>query len=60
MEGPVTLTIRMTAGTMAFDYTVGGATRTLKQGLEATLLSTKKAGGFVGTVVGPYHYSPAS
>ena len=60
VEGPVTLTIRMTGGTMAFDYAVGGATRTLKQGLEATLLSTKKAGGFVGTVVGPYHYSPAS
>ncbi len=60
VKGPVTLTIRMTGGTMAFDYAVGGATRTLKQGLDATLLSTKKAGGFVGTVVGPYHYSPAS
>lgn len=60
VEGPVTLTIRMTGGTMAFDYAAGGATRTLKQGLDATLLSTKKAGGFVGTVVGPYHYSPAS
>lgn len=60
VEGPVTLTIRMTGGTMAFDYAVGGATRTLKQGLDATLLSTKKAGGFVGTVVGPYHSSPAS
>ena len=60
VEGPVTLTIRMTGGTMAFDYAAGGATRTLTQGLDATLLSTKKAGGFVGTVVGPYHYSPAS
>lgn len=60
VEGPVTLTIRMTGGTMAFDYAAGGATRTLKQGLDATLLSTKKAGGFVGTLVGPYHYSPAS
>ncbi|WP_242123806.1 glycoside hydrolase family 43 protein [Sphingobium sp. Sx8-8] len=56
--GPVTLTIRATGGTMAFDYGVNGRTRTLKAGLDATLLSTKKAGGFVGTVVGPYHYTP--
>jgi alpha-N-arabinofuranosidase len=45
---------------MAFDYGVNGAVRTLKSGLDATLLSTEKAGGFVGTVVGPYHYTPAS
>ncbi|MEA3391218.1 MAG: glycoside hydrolase family 43 protein, partial [Pseudomonadota bacterium] len=58
-SGPITLTIRITGGTMAFDYGAGGKTRTLKAGLDATLLSTKKAGGFVGTVVGPYHYTPA-
>ncbi len=58
--GPVTLTIRTTGGTMAFDYAVGGRTRTLKEGVDATLLSTKKAGGFVGTVFGLYHYTPAS
>jgi len=57
---PVTLTIRATGGTMAFDYGVNGTVRTLKSGLDATLLSTEKAGGFVGTVVGPYHYTPAS
>lgn len=59
-SSPLTLTIRITGGTMAFDYGVGGKTRTLKQGVDATLLSTKKAGGFVGTIVGPYHYTPAS
>jgi alpha-N-arabinofuranosidase len=58
--GPVTLTIRTTGGTMAFDYAAGGRTRTLKEGVDATLLSTKKAGGFVGTVFGLYHYTPAS
>ncbi len=57
--GPVTLTIRADGGAMAFDYALGGKTRTLKQGVDATLLSTQKAGGFVGTVVGPYHYTPA-
>ncbi len=59
-SGPVTLTIRATGGTIAFDYSVGGITKTLKDGVDATLLSTKKAGGFVGTVVGPYHYIPAN
>ncbi|PZU06662.1 MAG: glycoside hydrolase 43 family protein [Sphingobium sp.] len=59
-SGPVTLTIRATGGTMAFDYAAGGRTQTLRQNVDATLLSTKKAGGFVGTVVGPYHYTPAS
>lgn len=58
--GSVTLTIRTTGGTMAFDYAVGGRTQTLREGVDATLLSTKKAGGFVGTVFGLYHYTPAS
>lgn len=58
--GPITLTIKATGGTMAFDYGVGGKTQTLKANLDVTLLSTKKAGGFVGAVVGPYHYTPAS
>ena len=45
---------------MAFDYEVEGKRATLKSDLDATLLSTRKAGGFVGTVVGPYRYTPAS
>ncbi|MBU0931740.1 MAG: glycoside hydrolase family 43 protein [Alphaproteobacteria bacterium] len=60
LSAPVTLTIRATGGTMAFDYGVGDKVKTLKDGVDATLLSTKKAGGFVGTVVGPYHYTPAN
>lgn len=59
-SGPVTLTIRATGGTIAFDYGVDGTIKTLKADVDATLLSTKKAGGFVGTVVGPYHYMPAN
>ena len=53
-KGPVTLTIRADGGTMAFDYAVGGTTRTLKADLDARFLSTRQAGGFTGTVIGPY------
>jgi alpha-N-arabinofuranosidase len=59
-KGTLTLTINAAGGKMAFGYGVGGKMRTLKADLDATLLSTKKAGGFVGTVVGPYHYTPAN
>ena len=45
---------------MGFDYSVGGHVQTLADNIDATLLSTQKAGGFVSTVVGPYHYTPAS
>lgn len=58
--GPVTLAIRANGGKIAFDYEVDGKRATLKSDLDATLLSTRKAGGFVGTVVGPYRYTPAS
>jgi xylan 1,4-beta-xylosidase len=53
-SGPVTLTIRADGGTMAFDYTVGGKTQTLKSDLDARFLSTREARGFTGTVIGPY------
>ncbi|MEH3158326.1 MAG: glycoside hydrolase family 43 protein [Sphingomonas taxi] len=56
---PVTLTIRANGGRWAFDYATGGRTRTLKADLDATLLTTQRAGGFVGTVVGPYASLPA-
>ena len=39
---------------MAFDYAVGGKTQTLKAELDARFLSTRQAGGFTGTVIGPY------
>ena len=41
---------------MAFDYAVGGKTATLKPDLDVRFLSTARAGGFVGTVIGPYVY----
>lgn len=50
----VTLTIQAEGGSMAFSYTAGGKTATLADKVDATLLSTRKAGGFVGTVIGPY------
>lgn len=54
---PVTLTIRANGGTMAFDYGTGAAKRTLKTGLDARFLSTNRAGGFVGTVIGSFAYT---
>lgn len=50
----VTLTMQAEGGSMAFSYTAGGKTATLADKVDATLLSTRKAGGFVGTVIGPY------
>ena len=52
--GPVTLTIRANGGTMAFDYDGAGGKKTLARDVDARILSTKTAGGFVGTLVGPY------
>lgn len=54
----VSLTIRADGGTMTFDYTVGGARRTLNERLDTTFLSTQRAGGFVGTVIGPFVEAP--
>ncbi|HTG39866.1 glycoside hydrolase family 43 protein [Sphingomonas sp.] len=56
-DQPVTLNIRADGGTMAFDYEVGGAKRTLMDNVDAKFLSTHEAGGFVGTVVGPYAWA---
>jgi alpha-N-arabinofuranosidase len=58
---PVTLTIRTDAGTMGFDYAVGGETRTLARDVDSRFLSTKVATGFVGTLIGPYTWlAPSS
>ncbi|MDK2756769.1 MAG: glycoside hydrolase family 43 protein [Blastomonas fulva] len=57
-QGPVTLTIRADGGNMAFDYAAGGRSRTLKAGLDARFLSTRRARGFTGTLVGPYVHTP--
>jgi xylan 1,4-beta-xylosidase len=55
--GPVTLTIDATGGTMRFSYTAGATPRTLASDVDVRFLSTRMAGGFVGTLVGPYAWS---
>ncbi|SFK57384.1 alpha-N-arabinofuranosidase [Sphingomonas sp. NFR04] len=50
---PVTLTLRITGGTMAFDYASGTKQGTLKRDLDVRFLSTHEASGFVGTIIGP-------
>jgi xylan 1,4-beta-xylosidase len=58
-SGPVTLTIRANAGRWGFEYRVGdGRAVTLMANFDASLLTTERAGGFVGTVVGPYIFNP--
>ncbi len=54
---PVTLTIRANGGTMTFDYGVGDTKKTLVGELDAGFLSTRRAKGFTGTVVGPYAWT---
>jgi len=53
-RGPMTLTIRAEGGKMSFDYAGAGGMGTLVSDLDARFLSTQDAGGFTGTIVGPY------
>jgi xylan 1,4-beta-xylosidase len=53
-RSPLTLTIRADAGKMTFDYAGAGGMGTLAADVDARFLSTQDAGGFTGTVVGPY------
>ena len=50
----VDLQIAADGGRMRFSYTVGGENRVLRDEVDATFLSTGKAGGFTGTIIGPY------
>lgn len=45
---------------MRFSYTAGGVKRVLLGDVDATFLSTSKAGGFTGTIVGPYVWRSAT
>ena len=54
--GPVTLRLDIDAGTAKFTFGTGRKARVLKDNVDATNLSTAKAGGFVGTIVGLYAY----
>ncbi|MEP9402935.1 glycoside hydrolase family 43 protein [Sphingomonas sp. VNH70] len=55
-DGPVTLTLRIDRDRMGFDYRVDGRSATLAEGVDARFLSTHDAGGFTGTVIGPYSW----
>lgn len=54
----MTLTMKARGGAMDFEYTLAGQRRTLAADVDARLLSTRRAGGFVGTIIGPYCESP--
>jgi xylan 1,4-beta-xylosidase len=50
----VTLAMHADGGRMRFDYTVGAQSIQLASDIDISFLSTRKAGGFTGTVIGPY------
>ena len=56
--GTVTLQIAVNRDKIDFSYGAADSLQTLIKDADATVLSTKQAGGFVGTVIGPYAYSP--
>jgi len=58
-EGPLFLKIAARGGVYDFSYgTKPNQWTALLRDADGTILSTKKAGGFVGTVIGMYAYSP--
>jgi xylan 1,4-beta-xylosidase len=57
-DGALTLQIAVKSGKIDFAFGTPGTLTTLVKDADATVLSTKKAGGFVGTIVGPYAYTP--
>jgi alpha-N-arabinofuranosidase len=52
--GPIGLRIRAKDGLYGFDMQAGGSWATVAADVDATNLSTDKAGGFVGTMIGPF------
>jgi xylan 1,4-beta-xylosidase len=50
----VELVMEMRGGSSAYRYRSGAQWKTLKENVDVTFLSTQKAKGFVGVVVGPY------
>ncbi|WP_420710499.1 glycoside hydrolase family 43 protein [Asticcacaulis sp. SL142] len=55
-KSPVYLKITANGGTFDLAYALKkGEWVTIRKGLDATFLSTRKAGGFVGTLIGPYN-----
>ena len=54
------LEIHADGGRMRFSYTTDGVKRVLRDEVDATFLSTSKAGGFTGTIIGPYVWRNAA
>jgi alpha-N-arabinofuranosidase len=54
---PVRLRIDARGGHYDFRYATGGAWKTLLADADGTILSTAKAGGFVGAMIGMYAHS---
>lgn len=50
----VELTMEMRGGRSAYRYRAGGQVKTLAADVDVTFLSTQKAKGFVGVVIGPF------
>jgi len=59
-DGPVDLRISAQGARYDFAYAVDGAWHTLLPDADGTILSTEKAGGFVGTLIGLYAHSDAA
>ena len=53
-NGRLRLRIRGAGPNYSFYYDAGTGWQPLRENDDGTLLSTEKAGGFVGTVIGPY------
>jgi alpha-N-arabinofuranosidase len=50
----IELVMDMDGGQATYRYRDGNVTTTLASNVDIRFLSTQKAGGFVGTVIGPY------
>jgi alpha-N-arabinofuranosidase len=57
-RGPVRLKLSIHGGIYDFAYTTDGSWKSLATGIDGTHLSTATAGGFVGTMIGPFAQGP--
>ena len=56
-KAPVSLNMNIEAGRVSFTYVLKGVKQTLIENTDATFLSTGRAGGFTGTIIGLYAWS---
>jgi alpha-N-arabinofuranosidase len=59
-RGPVRLKLSVHGGSYDFAYAADGNWKVLASGVDGTHLSTATAGGFVGTMIGPFAQGPRS